>query len=231
MSRFQITAIIAGILLLSVFTAPGWADPVLSVVPVAGSTVPVGGSIHYDISIANVADLFAFQFDVSFDQTVVSALSIVEGPFLPMGGGTNFFQGFIDNAGGTVTLNADSLSGPVPGVNGSGILAILTLHGVGGGTSSIGLANVTLLDSSLNPINSTTQQGSVTVLSTAVPEPSSALLLLAGASTLFFFVLIPRRLRLLQTCPRCFLLVAALTKRRVLLECHIDCLRQGQCAG
>jgi hypothetical protein len=197
MSDFSKTVMIAGILLLSVFVAPGWADPIpaptLSVVPVSGSSVGVGNQIQYDINISNVSDLYAFQFDVIFNPKVVSFVSIDEGPFLPSGGATFFIPGTLDSFGSnTLAATGDVILSAVPGVTGDGILAILTLQGVGGGISSLDLANVLLLDSNLSSIDSTLQSGSVTVTSTAVPEPSSALLLLAGVSSLFLVALLKR---------------------------------------
>lgn len=137
-----------------------------------------------DVNIANVTDLFAFQFDVSFASGTLSGISITEGAFLSGGGTTAFIPGTIDNVGGTIASTADSLVGAIPGVNGSGTLAILTLTGLASGTSTIDLSNVILLDSSLNSITASSQSGSVTVTSTAVPEANTLVLLIAGVSLL-----------------------------------------------
>jgi hypothetical protein len=148
-----------------------------------------GNSISLNVIISSVRDLYAFQFDLSFDPGTVSAVSITEGSFLTGGGATVFLPGTIDNIGGTIASTADSLIGAIPGVNGSGTLAILTLTGLALGTSSIDFSNVILLDSSLNSIAASSQSGSVTVTSTGVPEPKTLVLLIAGMSLLAFKLL------------------------------------------
>ena len=184
MRRMRIALIIAGLFLAPIFSLPSFADdvPILSIAP-SSSTVGAGSNVVLDVNIANVTDLFAFQFDLSFAPGTVSAASIVEGAFLAGGGTTAFIPGTIDNVGGTIAATADTLIGPGPGVNGSGTLAVLTLTGLAPGTS-IDFSSVFLLDSNLTGINSSLQSGSVTVTSTAVPEPNTLVLLIAGMSLL-----------------------------------------------
>jgi Cohesin domain len=146
----------------------GTAVPVtLSIQPVSSSIV-AGSSETLDINIANVPDLFGFQFDVSFAPGVLSAVSITEGSFLLGGGSTFFLPGDIDNGAGTIASTADTLLGSVPGVNGSGTLAVLTLTGLAQGTSAISLSNVFLLDSSLDLIPSNILNANLKVTPTAV---------------------------------------------------------------
>jgi hypothetical protein len=185
MRRMRIALIIAGLFLAPIFSLPSFADdvPILSIAP-SSSTVGAGSNVVLDVNIANVTDLFAFQFDFSFAPGTVSAASIVEGAFLAGGGTTAFIPGTIDNVGGTIAATADTLIGPGPGVNGSGTLAVLTLTGLAPGTSSIDFSSVFLLDSNFTGINSSLQSGSVTVTSTAVPEPNTLVLLIAGMSLL-----------------------------------------------
>src|SRR4029077_14819083 len=120
-----------GVFLASIFSLPALADavPTLSINP-ASSTVSAGSNVVLDVNIANVTDLFAFQFDLSFAPGTVSAASIAEGAFLAAGGTTAFIPGTIDNVGGNIAATADTLIGPGPGVNGSGTLAVLTLTGL-----------------------------------------------------------------------------------------------------
>jgi Cohesin domain len=185
MNWLRVDLVIAGVVLASIFSLSALADgvPTLSISP-ASSTVGAGSNVVLDVNIANVTDLFAFQFDLSFAPGTVSAASIAEGAFLAGGGTTAFIPGIIDNVGGTIAATADTLIGPGPGVNGSGTLAVLTLTGLAPGTSSIDFSSVFLLDSNLTGINSSLQSGSVTVTSTAVPEPNTLVLLIAGMSLL-----------------------------------------------
>ena len=185
--RMRRALIVAGLFLASVLSLPSFAEgiPTLSIAP-SSSTVGAGNSISLDVIISSVTDLYAFQFDLSFAPGTVSAVSIIEGAFLAGGGTTAFIPGTIDNVGGTIAATADTLIGPVPGVNGGGILAILTLTGLTAGTSSIDFSNVFLLDSNLNSIDASTLSGSVAVTSTAVPEPNTLVLLIAGIGFLAF---------------------------------------------
>jgi hypothetical protein len=139
----------------------------------AGSaSVAVGDVFDIPVSVSNVSDLYAFQFDLSFDPTILELLNISEGSFLPTAGTTFFIPGTIDNTAGTATATADTLIGAIPGATGSGDLADFEFEALALGTTALTLANVSLLDSSLNPIAFSTTNGQVMVSST-VPEPSS----------------------------------------------------------
>jgi len=189
MFRLRIAVIIAGVVLASIFSLPALADglPTMSINP-ASSTVSAGNNVTLDVNISNITDLYAFQFDLSFDPGTASAVSITEGSFLTGGGATFFLPGTIDNVDGTIAPTADSLVGAIPGVDGSGTLAILTLFGLAPGISSIDFSNVFLLDSNLNSIDASTLSGSVKVIPRTVPtpEPNSLVLLIAGFITVFF---------------------------------------------
>jgi len=127
-------------------------------------------------------DLFAFQFDLNFDGTVLNANTVQEGPFLQTGGATFFLPGSIDNTLGVVGFNANSLLGAVLGVSGDGILVNFEFSGISPGVSLVSLSNVTLLDSALNPIPYSTIEGLVTVEAGGgeIPEPSTLTLVPAG---------------------------------------------------
>jgi hypothetical protein len=151
------------------------ATPILSVEPPI-QVVQSGQSFSLEVAISNVADLYAFQFNLAFNPLVLSATDVTEGPFLPSGGTTVFIPGMIDNAGGTISSIANSLIGLIPGVSGTGTLATVDFDTSALGTSSIILSNVRLLESNFEVITSNIVNGSVSV----VPEPT-ALLLLATA--------------------------------------------------
>jgi hypothetical protein len=182
MKRLTYKTIFAAVL-LTFLSGCAFADgvPTVSIQPTS-STVSPTGTATLDVTITNVSDLFAFQFDVLFGATTVSFTSETEGGFLPTGGTTFFVPGTIDNVGGSVTDTADTLIGSLSGVNGSGTLAVLEFAGLTPGTTSIDLANVILLDPEFNSIDFTIQDGSLTVQSGVVtePEPSGLLLLAIG---------------------------------------------------
>lgn len=168
------------ILTIAAMVGVASAAPILSFDP-ANTVVAPSDMFSVDVTISDAVDLFAFQFDVNFDASILAANNGAEGPFLATGGSTFFIPGVIDNAAGTITFNSNTLIGAVLGVNGNGILATLDFTAIGAGTTPLTLSNELLLDSQLNLIqNVTTTSGSVT----AVPEPSTALLLLSALGVL-----------------------------------------------
>jgi hypothetical protein len=162
-----------------------------SLTVIAPATVSQGSTFSADVKISDVTDLYDFQFDLSFNNAVLQATNnILEGTFLSGGGSTFFIPGTIDNTTGNVTFNADTLLGAVPGVSGSGTLAVFGFMALAPGTSNLTISNVLLQDSSGASLSGTTTGGSVTVQGPAtVPEPSGltllamGLLVLAGLTT------------------------------------------------
>ncbi len=94
-----------------------------------------------DIRAENVSDLAGWQFDISFDSTILEALSVSEGDFLKTGGSTTFFQGGrIDNAAGKITgLNAARLA--AQGATGTGSLLQVNFKAKSGGETKLELQN------------------------------------------------------------------------------------------
>jgi hypothetical protein len=134
----------------------------------AVTTITTGGTFSIDVVVGSIVDLYAYQFDVTFNPAILSATGIAAGPFLS--GGTGFIPGIIDNLAGTVQFTADTLFGPVSGISGSGTLATFQFSALAVGSSPIVLSNLVFLDSNLRDITiDAMSNGMVTV--TAVPEP------------------------------------------------------------
>jgi general secretion pathway protein D len=161
--------------------APVSAAPILSVSPTS-SDLLIGDPFTLDVSVENVTDLYAFQFNITFDPTVLRVDDVLEGAFLSSGGPTLFVPD-INQMLGSLTFTA-SLIGPVSGVSGHGVLATLAFTTIAPGTGSVTLADVILLDSSLTDIPDVSlQSGDVTVRErTPVPEPSSLGLMSLGTA-------------------------------------------------
>ncbi|PYQ44930.1 MAG: hypothetical protein DMF77_05895 [Acidobacteria bacterium] len=120
------------------------APPAVAVVPASTSVLP-GESFSVTVALSDVTDAYAFQFDVTFDATLLKLTSVANGGFLP----DDRFSGGIANANGSVTFVYNLLTGPVAGVSGGGALATLTFETFGDrfGSSAIHVGNVVLIDS------------------------------------------------------------------------------------
>ena len=145
------------------------------------SSQTVSGSFSVDVLIDDGVDLYAWNFDISFDGTILQATSVIEGAFLQTGGSTIFLQGTIDNSAGMISFIGDSLQGLIPGVSGTnGVLATVNFEIASYGVSPLGLSNILLLDSNLDEIESSGTAGSLT----AVPEPGTGGLWVLGGLVL-----------------------------------------------
>jgi hypothetical protein len=154
----------------TVFVSVATAQAILSIDPTT-QTTSTGTVVTVDVGIANVTNLYGYQFDLTFNPSVLQAVSSSEGSFLTSGGNTFFINGSNDNVGGTVSATADTLLSAINGVTGSGELAVFTFDAIGTGTSALTIQNETLLDSNLNVIADTTTGGAVTVSSGTVAAP------------------------------------------------------------
>ncbi len=119
------------------------ADATLSVQPASSRALP-GQRFTVSVEVADVTDAYAFQFDVTFDPTLLKLVSGANGGFLP----EDNFSGGIVNADGSVRFVYDLLTGPVAGRSGNGALATLTFETFADrfGSSPIHLGNVILVD-------------------------------------------------------------------------------------
>lgn len=122
----------------------------------------------------DVAELYGFQFTLSFDTALLDATGITEGSFLTNAGSTFFQPGAIDEQAGIVTYTAGTLIGP-GSVSGTGDLSRFSFDITGTGSARFSLSDVMLLDADLTPIDA-----DVRSLVAVVPEPSTYLLFALG---------------------------------------------------
>lgn len=174
--RAGAAALLAGLL----STPAAWAaDPVLSVAAAPNPAV-VGSPLALDVLIAGVAGLFGYQFSLAFNPAVLQVASTTEGAFLPTAGATLFDGGTVNNTLGSITLAFGSLTGPVAGATGSGVLARINFNVVQVGASSLTFSDVLLIDSLLATLPVQVNNGMLT----AVPEPASYALFALGLAGL-----------------------------------------------
>jgi hypothetical protein len=185
MFNLRAAALSVGIFLALGLSSPTFADAILSIDPVS-STVSTGNTFAVDVNISGVTDLYDYEFDLDFNPAVIQASNVLEGAFLNGGGSTFFIPGTIDNTGGKVTFNADTLLTAISGVSGSGTLVVLDFIAIAAGTSDLTIPNNAdlLLQDSTGALISTTQTAGLVAVqgTTAVPEPS--VLVLLGAELL-----------------------------------------------
>jgi hypothetical protein len=161
------TKLFLRLLCLAAMTAPAWCGTAMFTV--ASTQVTNGTPFTLDVMATNVFDVYAFQFDVVWNPSLLRADLVTEGDFLQLAGSTIFDGGTIDNSAGTITLLFDTLTGATPGASGTGVVATLSFTPVGEGISPVQLANLFVLDSSLNDAGVAGAEGSVSV----VPEPGT----------------------------------------------------------
>ena len=115
--------------------------------------IHVGDTFTLNLSARNIIDLAGWQFDISFDSTILEAIEVNEGDFLKTGDSTTFFQkGTIDNTAGKITgLSSASLSGD--GVSGTGVLLSVTFSAKTDGRTQLALHNFQLGDVTGAPIS------------------------------------------------------------------------------
>lgn len=161
---------------------PATAAPILSLSPSLAS-VGVGDTFTIDVNVAGVEDLYGFQFDLNFDQSLVSPLVVTEGSFLSEEfNRATAFGADADTLAGTV-ITVGLLLGGVPGVSGSGTLATFAFRAIGPGSAAFSLSEL-LLEDSIGPLQdaATLNGTSVDIKALAVPETASTASLMVMAT-------------------------------------------------
>ncbi|MGH9733798.1 MAG: cohesin domain-containing protein [Candidatus Acidiferrales bacterium] len=126
-------AALAALLLPGLSFADGVAVNVVS-----PATVSQGDAFTVDANIENATDIFDFQLDLNFDPAVLQADGVLEGTFLSGGGDTFCIPGVVDNTGGSITFNADTLLSAISGVDGGGMLLQIDFNALATGDEFAG---------------------------------------------------------------------------------------------
>ena len=105
-------------------------DPALVSIQPPAQSIGVEQTVTMDVQVEGVQDLYAAEFTLRYDASVIEVLNAEVGSLLA--GGTPILR--VDNDGGTVMF-AVTLLNPAPPVSGSGPIAVLTIRGkMNGGT-------------------------------------------------------------------------------------------------
>jgi hypothetical protein len=178
-------ALVAGIMFV-----PGICSATTITISPPTKTVAVNDVFTLDVNISNVADLAAYQFGVQFDGAILVATANTDGGFF---GDTGFFSGGnLNSSPGLTTFVGDLVQFGDPGVSDTGpsLLVTLGFKALAPGTSPVSLVFDSTLfdgvyDSVFDNIAFEAIGAEVTVVSpTAIPEPATLVMLLAGGAAL-----------------------------------------------
>ncbi len=141
----------------------------------ADSVVSLNETFVVQVIIEEAGDLGAFQFDLTYDSSILEVTEAVLGDFLGSTGRSVAPIGpEVNDAQGRVTLGAFSF-GSGPGPSGTGVLAAITCIAQGEGSTALGLQQVRVLDTAPSPGVqwATVEDGQVMVRGAAAPTPSA----------------------------------------------------------
>ena len=125
-----------------------------------------GKSFSINVKVAEVNGLYGWQIYLFYNPTVLNGTEITEGPFLKTHSET-FFEFTFDDKYNSTHGRATAFStftGDVSGVNGTGVLLILTFKAKNIGNSMLDLEKTVLGDRDGNPISHTVIDGVVQVV-------------------------------------------------------------------
>ena len=139
----------------------------------ANQSVAAGNDVVVDLVVDNVANLAAYEFELSFDPTILGYISVTNSPFLGSTGRTVTCLPPILGVG-SVRFGCVTFAPPPPdGPSGSGTLATVRLSSSCSGTTSLALTLVGLGDALGGSIPTGSQNGSVTITGGGVcPTPT-----------------------------------------------------------
>jgi hypothetical protein len=182
--RASMKAAVTAMGLLLMGAMPAWAVPTFSL-----TALQTGSVLEVDVWSTALTDLYAYQFSLNFDPSMLQATSVSEGPLLATGGATFFDPGTTDNTAGLVSFVFDTLLGPGQGVTDDGVLAVILFDVQQTQVfTTLYFSDVLALDSELNELPVQAQG-----LRKELPEPGMLALLGIGLAVLTLGVRTQRR--------------------------------------
>ena len=142
------------------------SSPKIYVNPRVSSLAP-DNSFTVDVLMAGITEnesLYGWEFDMSFNSTILNVTSVMQGPTLRALGDTSWDMAppLIDNLKGTVVASEGFVSFPPKGATGSGVLANVTFQVLGEGETQLHFYKTKLRTyngTDIRPINHTTIDG------------------------------------------------------------------------
>lgn len=110
----------------------------MSLNPSEVKDIDPGGTFNVDVTIADVSNLFAWQFLMHFDTNVLQVNNVTEGPFLnSLGLETDFLLATNNTVGYIIAGCLFKIPLPEYGASGDGVLATITFTVTGRGTITL----------------------------------------------------------------------------------------------
>jgi len=161
--------------------------------PLTQSVGAIGDSFTVNVTIADVVSLYGYELKLYYNSTVMNGTQVTEGSFLKSGGQTFFwtvsFTDHYNSTYGVVWVDC-TLTGNVPSINGSGLLATIRFKSlVAADSIPLHLADVKLSDPTASAISHQDSDGTVTV----VPEFASLFAVLALIVASLLGILVGKR--------------------------------------
>ena len=152
--------------------------PQVSVYPLSQTVDAIRNVLTANVCISDVFNLYAYEFKLYYNSTVLNGTSVAPGPFLEESGQKPFFYivSFTDHYNSTygIVWIDSSLEGNILGVDGDGTLATIKFKATAPGNSTpLSLRDVKLSDPNENPIPYVSFDGTVTVLAKNTENPSN----------------------------------------------------------
>jgi hypothetical protein len=141
------------------------ATATLSITPPT-QTITSGLQVAVKVSIASVANLYGYQYDITYDSNVLTYAGIAEASFLKNDGANTYCVTPDTATAGRIKNIACTRQGTTNSVSGAGNLTAITFNiksGVTSGTTTIGLQNAKLSDINSQAIQLQTQSGTITI--------------------------------------------------------------------
>lgn len=114
-------------------------------------TAAVGQQVILNITIQGARDLTSAPFHLVFNQSVLQYVSGEQGPFLGSDGRQVLFMAAPVSSGGRIVVGLSRL-GPGAGISGNGLLCRMVFRVIRSGDAGIGLDQVVLWNSALQPV-------------------------------------------------------------------------------
>ena len=154
-------AVIGIILILLIITPPVLAQH-LAVSP-DSQTRYIPDDVTVDVNISTPQDIYGFQFDLTYDDSIMDFVSVVEGSFLGGGSTSNLWCVPEDSSNSGIIKNIACTRMVSGQVSGSGKLATITFTATNLGTGQFNLQKVKLSNIVPQVVSSTFSNGQITI--------------------------------------------------------------------